>query len=487
MRTADSVDGADQAAAADAPLHEPVPHLTPQQRMALGRQARRDTPRSSHAEYAPAAGRPDPIDLLEHQARMRVSELVPIRYGRMADSPFAFFRGAALVMACDLAATPRTGLTVQVCGDAHLSNFGLYASPERRLMFDINDFDETLPGPWEWDVKRLATSVLIAARDGGLSDRNQERAVLACAAEYRRRMAQFAAMPNLDVWYSRFEVEELVHALAAQVGRRMRKRLEKHVARATARDNTQAYLKLTREIGGRRRIASQPPLIVPAREFLLPSPLAALESRVGHFFDLYAGTLPHDRRMLLEQFHVVDIARKVVGVGSVGTHAWVVLLLGRDGHDPLVMQVKEAQASVLERLLGPSEYANAGERVVAGQRMMQAVSDIFLGWLHVDVGIDGAPRDYYVRQLRDWKGSISVDGMTPRALNAYGALCAACLARAHARSGDRIAISAYLGGGESFDRAVLGFSHAYADQNSRDHRALVDAIASGRIRADEAP
>ena len=361
-------------------------------------------------------------------------------------------------MACDLSRTPTTRLRVQCCGDAHLSNFGLFASPERRLLFDINDFDETLPGPWEWDVKRLACSLLIAARNNGLTVKEQERVVLAAMADYRDRMRTFSGMKTLDLWYTRFEMEPLVEEISRQVGSRMRKRLKKRVAKARARDNAQAFAKFTYEVDGDTRIVSDPPLIVPAREFLSLAEFGQLEQRLGRFLIAYARSLHHERRTLLERYTLVDLARKVVGVGSVGTHAWVALLLGRDGHDPVVMQVKEAQASVFEEYVGHSPYENAGERVVAGQRTMQAVSDIFLGWLHVDEGVDGAPHDYYVRQLRDWKGSIEVEAMDARALRVYGGLCAGTLARAHARTGDSIAISAYLGRGDVFDRALLEFS-----------------------------
>ena len=433
--------------------------------------------------FEPVAHRADPVELLERQAEKRVPELVPIRYGRMLVSPFTFYRGAALIMAADLAATPRSGLLVQSCGDAHLSNFGLFASPERRLVFDINDFDETLPGPWEWDVKRLAVSMLIAARNNGCSTTDQERIVLDVAAEYRARMAAFAAMGNLDVWYAHFEVESLTKRLVSELGSRMRKRLEKRVAKSIRRDSTQAFAKLTREVDGEARIISQPPLIVPADEFLDSGQRERLESNVGRVLAAYRDSLQHDRRALLDQYHLVDIARKVVGVGSVGTHAWIALLVGRDGHDPLVLQMKEAQPSVLEEFVGRSEYGNAGERVVAGQRLMQATSDIFLGWVHVEQGVDGAPHDYYLRQLRDWKGSLVIEAMDPGALMVYGRLCAATIARAHARTGDRIAIAAYLGTSDVFDRAILSFSEAYAKQNDRDFEALTRAVETGRVVA----
>jgi uncharacterized protein (DUF2252 family) len=439
--------------------------------------------RSSHGAFQPSAGRPDPVELLESQAQLRVPELVPIRYGRMLASPFTFYRGAALIMASDLAGTPASGLSVQCCGDAHLSNFGLFASPERRLVFDINDFDETLPGPWEWDVKRLAVSLLLAARDNGFGVRDQERIVLAAVAEYRAWMARYAQMRNLDVWYARAEVDTLARDIASRLGAKMRRRLQRRVDKTLRRDSAQAFAKLATEVEGRAQIVSQPPLVVPAREFLNAAQQTRLARSLEHVLDEYAATLPHDRRELFRQFHLVDVGRKVVGVGSVGTHAWIGLLLGRDGHDPLVLQVKEAQRSVLECFAGASEFANAGERVVAGQRLMQASSDIFLGWLHVEHGVDDAPHDYYVRQLRDWKGSLEVEAMNARALTVFGDLCAATLARAHARTGDRIAIAAYLGKSDAIDRALLEFSRAYAEQNARDYEALAAAVESGRVTA----
>ncbi len=441
-------------------------------------------PRSSHGAFQPSAGRPDPVGLLESQAQLRVPELVPIRYGRMLASPFTFYRGAALIMASDLAGTPTSGLPVQCCGDAHLSNFGLFASPERRLVFDINDFDETLPGPWEWDVKRLAVSLLLAARDNGFGVRDQERIVLAAVAEYRAWMARYAQMRNLDVWYARAEVDTLARDIASRLGAKMRRRLQRRVDKTLRRDSAQAFAKLATEVDGRAQIVSQPPLVVPAREFLNAAQQTRLARSLEHVLDEYAATLTHDRRELFRQFQLVDVGRKVVGVGSVGTHAWIGLLLGRDGHDPLVLQVKEAQQSVLEGFAGASEFANGGERVVAGQRLMQASSDIFLGWLHVEHGVDDAPHDYYVRQLRDWKGSLEVEAMNPRALTVFGDLCAATLARAHARTGDRIAIAAYLGKSDAIDRALLEFSRAYAEQNARDYEALAAAVESGRVTAE---
>jgi len=459
-------------------------HLSVSERIARGKAARREVPRSSHAVFQPTAHRLDPIELLERQADARVPELVPIRYGRMLASPFTFYRGAAPIMAADLAATPRSGLLAQCCGDAHLSNFGLYASPERRLVFDINDFDETLPGPWEWDVKRLAVSMMIAARNSGFAVEVREGIVLDTVREYRTRMAQFAAMRNLEVWYTRFEVEKLMPQLRSQVGGKMRKRLDKVVTKAQRRDSVHAFTKLSQEVGGERRIVSDPPLVVRLADFPESDRRDHARADLERLLHEYSLTLQHQRRLLLEQFRLVDLARKVVGVGSVGTGAWIALLLGRDGQDPLFLQFKEAQPSVMEEFAGASEYCNAGERVVAGQRIMQASSDIFLGWLTVEQSVYGGSRDYYVRQLRDWKGSLAVEEMDPRALSVYGQLCAATLAHAHARSGDRIAIASYLGSGDVFDRAILSFSEAYAEQNDRDYAALLQAVETGRVRAE---
>jgi uncharacterized protein (DUF2252 family) len=373
---------------------------------------------------------------------------------------------------------------VQCCGDAHLSNFGLYASPERRLVFDINDFDETLPGPWEWDVKRLAVSMLICARSSGFTVAGQEGVVLETLAAYRSWMAQFARMRNLEVWYTRFEIEKLMPQMRDEVGRKMRKRLDRVVARARSRDNVQAFSKLSQSIDGERRIVSDPPLMVRLDDFPDSEQRDRLKADGERLLLEYSLTLPHERRILLNQFQLVDSARKVVGVGSVGTAAWVALLLGRDTRDPLFLQVKEAQPSVLEEFVGSTGYENAGERVVAGQRIMQASSDIFLGWLHIPESVFGQERDYYVRQLRDWKGSVAVEAMDPTALTVYGRLCAATLAHAHARSGDRIAIASYLGRRDVFDRAVLAFSGAYAEQNDRDFAALQRAVTTGRVGAD---
>ena len=459
-----------------------VAHVTPRERVARGKAARNEVPRSSHGRWEPAVNRPDPVGLLEEQAVSRVPELVPIRYGRMLVSPFTFYRGAALIMAADLAATPNSGLRVQVCGDAHLSNFGVFASPERRAMFDINDFDETLTGPWEWDVKRLAASFEIAGRDRGFSSATRREVVLATAAEYRARLKQTAAMGNLDVWYSHIEFGELLNQLQA-LNRKKAAKARANLAKARTRDSMQAYAKLTEVVDGERRIIADPPLVVPIEDLLRAGgERDEIEGEIRDIIRAYRNTLQADRRHLLESFNYVHLARKLVGVGSVGTRAWILLMLGRDDQDPLFLQAKEAQESVLERFVGKSRYVNHGERVVAGQRLMQAASDIFLGWTRV-TGVEGQARDYYLRQLRDWKGSADIDTMSGSIMTIYARICAATLARAHARSGDRIAIASYLGNADVFDRAIADFSSAYADQNERDYHALAEAVASGRVVA----
>ena len=460
-----------------------VAHLSPAERVARGKAARNDTPRSSHGRWEPATNRPDPVALLEEQAVSRVPELVPLRYGRMMVSPFTFYRGGALLMASDLAATPRSGLNAQICGDAHLSNFGVFASPERQMMFDINDFDETLPGPWEWDVKRLAASFEIAGRDRGLKPADRRAVVLAGVAEYRIRMHEFAAARNLDVWYAHIPVDRIFKELEATATKKQQAKAKANAAKARTRDSMQAFTKLTHVVDGQRRIISDPPLIVPIEDLIPPgSGRDDIESELRELIRSYRRTLETDRRELIESFEYVHFARKVVGVGSVGTRAWIALLLGRDEQDPLFLQAKEAQESVLERFVGKSKYTNHGQRVVAGQRLMQASSDIFLGWQRVR-GLDGKERDFYLRQLRDWKGSADVDTMAVSLMAGYARVCAATLARAHARSGDRIAIASYLGNSDTFDRAIADFSAAYADQNERDYQALVDAVGSGRLEA----
>jgi uncharacterized protein (DUF2252 family) len=460
-------------------------HMTPAERAARGKGARAAVPRECHEVFDPPPDRPDPIGLLEEQAKSRVPELVPVRWGRMMVSPFTFYRGAALPMASDLASTPVSGFAVQACGDAHLSNFGIFGSAERLLVFDVNDFDETLPGPWEWDVKRLAASLDVAARGNGFPDKDRREIVTAAVTRYRQAIRAFAGMTNLDVWYAHADVDELRAQFDAQLKQRQRKRVDKDLAQARTHDSMQEVAKLTRLVEGRPRIISDPPLIVPIDE-LLPrhEDTAKFKSQALALIAKYRRTLETDRRFLLESFEYADTARKVVGVGSVGTRCWIVLMLGRDEADPLFLQVKEAQASVLSRFVGASKYTNMGQRVVAGQRLMQASSDIFLGWERTEVGLDGQQRDFYVRQLRDWKYSIPVETLLPSAMRVYGEACGWALARAHACSGDRIAIAAYLGGSDVFDKAITQFAAAYADQNERDHKSLLDAVATGRLTAE---
>jgi uncharacterized protein (DUF2252 family) len=461
----------------------PIAHLTVAERVERGRAARKAVPRSRHAEFSPGPSRPDPIELLERQATTRLPELVPIRHGRMLVSAFTYFRGAALAMASDLSTTPTSGLRVQLCGDAHLSNFGLFGTPERRMVFDINDFDETASGPWEWDLKRLAASLEIAARDNGFTAAEANRIVRDCAAAYRVSMLQFAASANLEVFYASFDADRALAEYDAAVDRTALRRAQHEIAKARTRDSMQAFEKMTHLEDGEPRITAHPPLVVPARDIMRPEHAALLEDWMRGNIRRYRATLQNDRRVILEKFKVVEIARKVVGVGSVGTRAWIVLLLGRDSGDPLFLQVKEAEASVLEEFSGRSLYANHGHRVVAGQRLMQAASDVFLGWLRV-TGIDQVKRDFYVRQLRDWKGSIEIDELEPEGMRLYGTWCAWTLARAHACTGDRIAIAAYLGKRTVFDRAIADFAVAYAQQTAHDHAALADAVADGRIAAE---
>jgi len=458
------------------------PHATAEERAARGRAARAETPRSSHAVWEPPAGRQDPVAILADQATHRVPELVPIRHGRMLASPFAFYRGAAEIMAADLAGTPRSGLQAQLCGDAHLSNFGGFASPERELVFDINDFDESLAGPWEWDVKRLAASMVIAARELGIKHGPRRRIVEATVRSYREAMREFAAMPNLAVWYSRRTAASIRDQFGDRVNTSQRRQFEKRTARAQTKDSTRALTRLTRDVDGEPRIAGNPPLIVPIEDLLPGSEGDRMQEGIRDLLRDYRAGLRPDRRRALEGFRYVHLAHKVVGVGSVGTRAWIALLLGRDDGDPLFLQVKEAGPSVLEGQSGATWRGNQGRRVVEGQWLMQASSDIFLGWLRV-TGLDGRERDFYVRQLWDWKVSAEVETMAPDALQVYGELCAWSLARAHACSGDRISIAAYLGSGDRFDRALADFSEAYADQNERDYAALEAAVRDGTLSA----
>jgi len=452
-------------------------------RIARGRAARAEAPRSSHSMLDAISDR-DPVGLLEEQAASRVPELVPIRYGRMLVSPFTFYRGAAAIMAHDLVPTPRAGLSVQLCGDAHLSNFGGFASPERTLVFSVNDFDETLPGPFEWDVKRLAASFEIAGRDRGFSDAERRTALLSGLRTYREAMRSFARMTELDVWYSRLDAEGVTAQLRAAQKKKGAKAVQKDMAKGRSKDSMKAFAKLTRIVDGKPQIVSDPPLIVPTRELVAGAAGRGFEEKIRNLLQAYSRSLQYDRRILLEEYRYADMARKVVGVGSVGTRAWIILLLGRNNGDPLFLQVKEAQASVLEPHLGRSDFRNHGRRVVEGQRMMQAASDIFLGWVHDPEEGDGVARDYYIRQLWDWKTSIDLEGLSPYGLEVYGKACGWTLARAHARSGDRVAIASYLGKSDVFDRAVADFAIAYADLNERDHVALREAVDSGRIKAE---
>jgi uncharacterized protein (DUF2252 family) len=472
------------AATAGKPKPKAAPQLTLTERAARGKAARAEVPRSMHAEID-FPKRRDPLALLEEQSVSRLPELVPIRYGRMLVSPFAFYRGGALIMAFDLARTPSTGIRVQLCGDAHLSNFGVFGSPERRLVFDINDFDETAPGPWEWDVKRLAASFAIAGRDNGFSDNERREIVLETVRSYRETMAVFAGMSNLDLWYANLPIEQALDQFVRGVDPKRLKKAQGDIAKVRTKDSTHAFGKLTHMVDGNPRIISEPPLIVPIDE-LVPASTQRDEivNEVRGVIRAYRRTLESDRRALLDQFRIVDLARKVVGVGSVGTRAWIALFLGVDRDDPLFLQIKEAQPSVLEQFVGKSKYQNCGRRVVAGQRLMQATTDIFIGWNRNPSELDGRQRDYYVRQLKDWKGSFDIEAAVPAGAVAYGKACAWTLARAHARSGDRIAMASYLGKSRTFDQALADFAEVYADQNERDYEALRDAVDAGRIKAE---
>ncbi|WP_084699765.1 DUF2252 domain-containing protein [Streptacidiphilus anmyonensis] len=450
-------------------------------RVALGKEARGAAPLEAQGEFRPGKSR-DPVGLLLGQADSRVPELVPVRHGRMLVSPFTYFRGAALPMAADLAATPTSGLRVQLCGDAHLSNFGAFASPERQLVFDVNDFDETLPGPFEWDVKRLAASLAVAGRDNDFSDKARRKIVLAAAKGYRKAMHQFAQQPLLDVWYAHLDIEEAIEQFRSQIKTKRFEKAETLMAKAHTRDSTQALGKLTSLVDGRRKIISDPPMIIPVEELFSDVQADSLYDLIGTVLSKYRLTLQSDRRHLLSQFTLEQMARKVVGVGSVGTRAWIALMDAGDGVEPLFLQAKEAQPSVLAEYAGRSQYSNEGERVVAGQHLMQAESDIFLGWTRA-TGDDGVDRDFYVRQLRDWKASAPIEIMIPSGMAIYARLCGWTLARAHARSGDRIALAAYLGGSKRFDHAIADFAEAYADQNEDDFAALQVAVKDGRAEA----
>ena len=460
----------------------PGVHPAREQSGAAGKAARQLAPLESHRDFSAAASR-DPVGLLLGQAKSRVPELVPVRHGRMLVSPFAYYRGAALPMAADLAGMRSSGLRVQLCGDAHLLNFGAFASPERRLVFDLNDFDETLPGPFEWDVKRLVASMAVAGRDTGLGTKKRRRVGLATAAAYRTAMREFAAMPILDVWYARFDVEDALARLKSDMPKKTVRQAKTQMAKARTRDSTQALAKLTTVKDGQRQIISDPPLIVPIEELAGHLDVDAVYRFLRRLFTGYTQTLPTYRRRLAERFTLARVARKVVGVGSVGTETWILLMEPDDGLEPLLLQAKQAQRSVLADYAGQSEYRNQGERVVTGQHLMQAVSDIFLGWQRAPLPGRGSPGYYYLRQLRDWKYSADIESMNAAAMTGYGRLCGWTLARAHARTGDRIAIAAYLGGSDKFDQAVADFGETYADQTERDHAALANAVASGRVQA----
>jgi uncharacterized protein (DUF2252 family) len=453
---------------------------TPKQRRAAGRARREAAPLGSHAEFSRPAEAKDAVTLIEEQSADRVPELVPIRYGRMLQTEFSFFRGAARVMAADLAGTARSGLDVQMCGDAHVSNFGFYGSPERRLVFDANDFDETLPGPFEYDVKRLVASLVVAGRDNGLSRKRCRTIAVAAGASYRKAMAEFAAERDLEVWYSHVDADELQQQFASRLDDARRKRLQRALDKSRSRDTLQAFGKLTEVVDGRLRLRAEPPLIVPLRDLLPDTEGQDLTARFRDLIADYSASLQVDHRTLLERYTFVDMARKVVGVGSVGTRCWVVLLIGRDESDPLLLQIKEAPPSVHAEFVGPSRYDNQGHRVVAGQRLMQQASDIFLGWQRT-AGVDEVERDFYFRQLKDWKGSLEIQELRPEGLKIYGEVCAWSLARAHARSGDRIAIDGYLGSSAAFEEAVADFAETYADVNVGDHGLLAAAAATGRV------
>jgi uncharacterized protein (DUF2252 family) len=460
-----------------------VEHPTVAERTARGREARASAGRSGHAKLASPDR--DSVALLEAQAVSRVPELVPIRYGRMLTSPFAFFRGAAALMAHDLATAASSGLEVQLCGDAHLSNFGGFATPERDLVLDVNDFDETHPGPFEWDLKRLVASFEIAGRNRGFAARECREAVLTVVRSYREAMRRFAEMGNMDVWYSRLSVPALAAQLRQQRDTKQADAIDAGIAKARTKDSMKAFAKLTEIVDGERRIRPDPPLVMRLTDVVagIADPDAVVDLVRAVIRD-YRQTLQPDRRHLLESFHLVDVAHKVVGVGSVGTRCWIVLMAGRDGDDPLFLQMKEAQASVLEPYLGQSRYENHGRRVVEGQRLMQAASDIFLGW-HRITGLDGHTRDFYCRQLWDWKASVDLDTVVPRGLILYAEALGWTLARGHARSGDRVAIAEYLGKGDRFDRALASFATAYAEVNDRDYAALRTAVDEGRIAAKQ--
>ena len=460
-----------------------VEHLSVAERVAQGKAARSAVPRSAHAVWEPPAGRPSPLELLGEQDQSRVPELVPIRHGRMLISAFTFYRGGAYLMASDLSGLPRTGLQVQLCGDAHLSNFGAFAAPDRRLVFSVNDFDETHPGPFEWDVKRLVASFAVAGRDRGFDDKQRQAVNLAAARAYREAMTAHAGLGNLELWYARVDVDQLLTELQRVANTKERKRAEQNLAKTRSKDSLKAFSKLTETVDGEPRIIGDPPVVTPIEELVGDERVHELEDFLRGVIRSYRRTLAGDRRRLLERYRYVHAARKVVGVGSVGTRAYIMLLLGRDDSDPLFLQFKEAEASVLEPFVGKSEFANHGQRVVEGQRLTQAASDIMLGWIRTP-GVDGVERDFYIRQLWDAKGSAQVELMEPTIMREYARFCGAELARAHARSGDAIAIASYLGTNDAFDRALAEFAETYADQNDRDYATFAKAAQDGSIEVE---
>ncbi len=461
---------------------KPIAHLTVAERQAVGKAVRTAVPRRAHGDWKPAPNRPDPVAILETQAATRLPELVPIRYGRMLASPFAFYRGAAAIMASDLSDGPRTSLHAQLCGDAHLSNFGVFHSPDRRMVFDINDFDETLPGPFEWDVKRLAASFAVAGRSRGFDQPTRAGIIAEVVRTYRVAMQAFSRMGNLELWYARLDIEQRLRRYFATASAAQVARAEKNLAKVRERGNALALERLTTVVDGKRKLISKPPLMVPLDQLVPPGEAEAAHETVRTLVRQYRATLPYDRQKLLERYQYADAARRVVGVGSVGTRAWVALLLGRDDGDSLFLQVKQAEASVLEPYIGRSAFAQNGRRVVDGQRIMQEASDILLGWLRA-LGFDGLEHDFYVRQLWDSKGSALVEELEPDAMLRYGRVCGWALAKAHARSGDAVAITAYLGAANVFDGAMVAFAETYADVNEGDYAALQVAASAGRITA----
>jgi uncharacterized protein (DUF2252 family) len=463
--------------------HEKVFHFTVAERAARGKAARAEVPRSSHGEWTPSPTRPDPVALLEQQGETRVPELVPIRYGRMLVSPFTFYRGAAYIMASDLAGSPRTGLHTQLCGDAHLSNFGAFAAPDRRLIFGVNDFDETLPGPFEWDLKRLVASFAVGGRDRGFSAKERRGINIAVTESYRTTMRDLATKRTLDLWYSRVDVDEILELGRNSATPKQLATAEKNVAKARTKDSVRAFDKLTEVVDGKRRIIADAPLIVPIEDLMGDAGAEQIEAFARGVIRSYRSSLSLDRSHLMERFNYAHAARKVVGVGSVGTRAWIVLMLGHDENDPLFLQIKQAEPSVLEPFLGRSEYPTHGQRVVEGQRLMQAASDIMLGWDKI-TGPDGVERHFYIRQLWDQKGSALVDVMAVNVMEFYARICGETLARAHARSGDAVAIASYMGSGSALDRALADFSELYSDQNDADYAALQAAVQSGRIAVE---